>query len=115
MDVRRARNLRSKSTDAERVLWRHLRQRQIDGYKFRRQQPIGPYIVDFVCLELKLIIEVDGGQHQEQVDYDDQRTRWLETEGYRVLRFWNNDILNNIDGVLQFIHSALQTEADKPY
>ncbi|MDZ7736172.1 MAG: endonuclease domain-containing protein [Gammaproteobacteria bacterium] len=108
MDVRRARNLRKNSTDAERLLWRHLRDRQLQGYKFRRQQTIGPYIVDFICLEQRLIVEVDGGQHQQQGEYDDRRTRWLEDEGYRIIRFWNHDVLSNIDSVLTQISAALQ-------
>lgn len=79
----------------------------MSGVKFRRQQPIGQFIVDFVCLERKIIIEVDGGQHAEQQS-DSQRTRWLEDQGFRVLRFWNNEVLSNIDGVVQVISAAFE-------
>ena len=104
----RARNLRRNSTDAERALWSIFRDRGLRGYKFRRQVPIGPYIVDFVCYQSKLIVEVDGGQHQEQKPYDDARTSWLESEGFAVLRFWNNDVLANRAGVVEVIISALE-------
>ena len=83
----KARELRKNLTDAERMLWAALRLRQIEGYKFRRQRPIGPYIVDFVCLEKSLVIEVDGGQHEGQLVHDTSRDAWLESQGYRVLRF----------------------------
>ena len=82
----RAKQLRRNSTDAEQMLWRHVRNRQLGGHRFRRQQPIGPYIADFVCLDKKLIVEVDGGQHAERVDRDEKRTGWLELQGFRVLR-----------------------------
>lgn len=111
MDVRRARYLRSNLTEAEQKLWHHIRRRQIFGYKFRRQRPIGPYIVDFICLERKLIIEVDGGQHQMQSERDNRRTQWLEAEGYQVLRFWNNEVQSNTDSVLMQIIDALQNTA----
>jgi very-short-patch-repair endonuclease len=88
----RARKLRKNMTDAERALWARIRRRQILDCKFRRQQPLGDYIVDFVCLEKKLIIELDGGQHIEQEEYDSRRTHWLEEQGFRVLRFWNHDV-----------------------
>ena len=100
---RNARSLRRDMTDAERLLWRHLRQRQIEGYKFRRQHPVGHYIVDFACLEACLIVEVDGGQHADREEYDVERTAWLEGQGFRVLRFWNTDVLANIDGVREII------------
>jgi very-short-patch-repair endonuclease len=102
-----ARSLRSNPTEVERLLWRHLRFWQLDGYKFRRQQPIGSYIVDFVCLERRLVIELDGGQHAEETDYDSARDAWLRAEGFRVLRFWNNDVTQNIDGVKEQILNAL--------
>jgi very-short-patch-repair endonuclease len=102
-----ARELRKNLTDAEARLWVRLRRRQLDGFRFRRQQPIGPYIVDFFCPAAKLIIEVDGGQHATDQQRDDQRTRWLEARGYRVIRFWNNDVLENTEGVLQTIQQAL--------
>ena len=103
-----ARALRTNATDAERRLWRHLRQRQIDGFRFRRQQPIGPYFVDFFCPEAKLILELDGGQHTMREAADEARTEWLEARGYRVLRFWNNDVLQNTEGVLVRIGEALR-------
>lgn len=104
----KARNLRHNSTDVERLMWSLLRDRRLHGHKFRRQVPIGPYIVDFVCYRSRLIIEVDGGQHQLQVMHDNTRTGWLETNGFTVLRFWNNDLLANRDGVLEVIASVLE-------
>jgi len=105
----RARTLRKNPTEAEKVLWSHLRFWQVDGYKFRRQQPIGNYIVDFVCLEKKLIIELDGGQHAEQNDYDARRDAWLREQGFTVLRFWNNDVLQNVSSVKDAILSELES------
>ena len=90
-------------TDAEQLLWRHLRMHQMAAYKFRRQYPIGPYIADFVCVKAGLIVEVDGGQHMARSSQDAVRTRWLESQGFHVLRFWNNEVLENIDGVVQVI------------
>ncbi len=86
-----------------------LRQDQLDGHRFRRQVPIGPYIVDFACLASKVVIEVDGGQHTEALDYDAARSAWLEARGYQVLRFWNNDVLSNTDSVLMVIRETLLT------
>ncbi|MFV1983533.1 MAG: endonuclease domain-containing protein [Thiohalomonadales bacterium] len=103
----RARDLRKNSTDAEQLLWKHLRGRRLEGFKFKRQLVIEPYIVDFVCLDVKLIVEADGGQHSEQIVYDNKRTTRLEYLGYRVLRFWNNDILNETQSVLETIRLAL--------
>jgi very-short-patch-repair endonuclease len=103
----RARGLRRDMTDAERLLWRHLRGRQLQGLKFRRQMWLCGYIADFACAEAKLIVEADGSQHAEREDYDHGRTDAFAREGYRVLRFWNNDILSNPDGVLQAISAAL--------
>jgi very-short-patch-repair endonuclease len=103
MDTKIARHLRNNLTDAERRLWHELKRRQIAGVKFRRQQPIGHFIVDFVCFERRVIVEVDGGQHAEQIHHDEQRTRWLEAQGYRVLRFWNNDVLANTEAVAQAV------------
>jgi very-short-patch-repair endonuclease len=103
----RARELRTNATDAERKLWWKLRYRQVGGYRFRRQVPIGPYVVDFACLSHRLLIEVDGAQHGENIAYDRARTRWLESRGYRVLRFWNGDVLQDIEGVLETIYRAL--------
>ena len=102
-----ARRLRANPTEAERRLWALLRRRQLEGLRFRRQAPIGPYIVDFVCYSEKLVIEVDGGQHAVQVDRDTARTRWLESQGFRVLRFWNNDVLGNSEAVFESIRQAL--------
>jgi len=103
----RARKMRHEPTDAERLLWRCLRARQLTGFKFRRQTVIGGYIVDFVCLEARLIIEADGGQHSDTTTYDARRSADLEAMGYRVLRFWNNEILADIAGVLECIRQAL--------
>jgi very-short-patch-repair endonuclease len=104
--VRVARRLRANQTDAETVLWNRIRNRQIDGHKFVRQVPIGGYICDFVCREKLLIVEADGGQHNESAA-DVIRDRRLAEDGYRVLRFWNNDVLGNIDGVLATIQTEL--------
>ncbi len=106
-----ARRMRNNLTDAEKKLWRYLRLKNIDGNKFRRQQPIGKYIVDFVSLEKKLIVEVDGGQHGEQITYDNERTAWLESERYRVLRFWNNEVLEDVEVVLEAIVKALEDDS----
>jgi very-short-patch-repair endonuclease len=103
----RARTLRKNMTDAERVLWQCLRNRQLAGYKFRRQKPIGSYIVDFVCIEKKIIIEVDGGQHALQQEYDSERSDYLKRKGYKILRFWNHDVLKEKDAVLDRIHKCL--------
>jgi adenine-specific DNA-methyltransferase len=102
-----ARNLRRSQTDAERRLWARLRDRRLTGVKFSRQVPIGPYFVDFCCRELKLIVELDGGQHATQGPYDAERTAFLERLGYRVVRFWDNDALANTEGVLIRILEAL--------
>ena len=93
-------------TDAERQVWQVLRLRQIDGHRFRRQVPIGGYIADFVCHEANLIIEIDGGQHDAALPAEIERTRFLEREGYRVLRFWNNEVLTNLEGVYEVITAA---------
>jgi very-short-patch-repair endonuclease len=108
----RANQLRRNSTDAERALWRVLRSRQVGGYKFRRQQPLGPFIVDFVCLEGRLVVELDGGQHneEEQRANDESRTDWLQTQGFRVLRFWNHSVLKEPDSVCEAIVSELNDE-----
>lgn len=101
--VSTVRKLRRNQTDAERTLWFRLRDRRLRGMKFRRQAPIDNYIVDFCCESSRLIVELDGGQHAEQTAEDAQRTAVLEANGYLVLRFWNNDVLQNIDGVLKTI------------
>ena len=102
-----AKKLRANSTDAERKLWYHLRDRRLLGFKFVRQQPIGPYIADFACRDADLIIELDGGQHADAIGRDQRRTAVLAEYGYFVLRFWNNDVLNNTEGVLQTIAAYL--------
>jgi very-short-patch-repair endonuclease len=108
MTSRQAKALRANQTEAERRLWLKLRDRRLDGAKFRRQVPVGPYIADFACHAAKLIVELDGGQHAENAEADALRTGWLERQGFRVLRFWNNDVMANIDGVLERISAALQ-------
>ena len=102
-----ARQLRTNSTDTESLLWRHLRASRFDGYKFKRQQPLGGYIVDFVCFESRLIVELDGGQHADQAAADKIRGQWLNDQGFQVLRFWNNEVLTNLEGVMQCVHAAL--------
>lgn len=92
-------------TDAEKLLWYHLKNKQLNGYKFRRQEPIGNYIVDFVCYSCRIIIEADGSQHLDS-ETDKERDEWFSSQGFRVLRFWNNDIISNIEGVLEVIHTA---------
>jgi very-short-patch-repair endonuclease len=108
-----ARRLRKHSTDTERHLWRLLRDRQVEGFKFRRQQPIGRYVVDFVNLEKKVIIELDGGQHALGPD-DTVRDEWLRAEGYKVLRFWDNQVLSDLEGVLETIRDVLLTPHPDP-
>ena len=103
MGTKRAKILRKNSTGAKRKLWQHLRRYQANDCKFSHQQPIGPYIVDFVCFEKRLIIEVDGGQHIQQVEDDNARTQWLRSQGFQVLRFWNNQVLKEIGGVQELI------------
>ena len=107
MPDKRARQLRKNMTDAERAIWRHLRQRQIGGHRFRRQVVIGQYIADFACLEAKLIIEIDGGQHATAIERDDARDALFRAQGFRVLRFWNNEVLANMPGVLEVISRTL--------
>ena len=109
MTKARARELRKEPTDAGRLLWSHLRRRQLAGYRFRRQHPIGPYVVDLFCFERSLAIEVDGGHHGERIVQDADRTGWLEAQGYRVLRFWNSQVLGEIEAVKQVILEALES------
>src|SRR5258706_5828086 len=92
--------LRTNQTEAEAKLWKHLRAKRFSGFKFKRQQPIGPYIADFCCMRGGLVLEIDGGHHQEQQTLDEIRTQHLEEEGFRVLRIWNYDVLNNIEVVV---------------
>ena len=105
--IGRARALRRRSTRAELVLWRHLRDRQLDGFKFVRQEPIGPYFADFVCRDLHLVVEVDGGQHADSAT-DAKRDATMRDLGYRIIRVWNNEVLGNINGVLQMLKSELE-------
>jgi len=109
-----ARRLRKNMTGAELALWRRLRFEQIEGYKFRRQCPIGAYIVDFVCFDKMLVIEVDGGQHADRRVEDEQRTAWLEKQGYKVLRFWNNQVLFETHAVVEKIRQEMLL-LDRPY
>ena len=111
---KRARGLRKNQTDAEKRLWSHLRNRQLSGCKFRRQHEIGNYIVDFICLEKKLIIELDGGQHANQIRYDSQRTTILESLGYTVIRFWDNEVLTKTQNILEAIHKILIDNPSPP-
>ncbi|WP_206054827.1 endonuclease domain-containing protein [Nitrosococcus wardiae] len=110
----RVRELRREPSEAERQLWQHLRRRQLGGYRFRRQHPLGHYVVDFVCLEAQLVIEVDGGQHSEQQDYDQWRTEWLTQRGFRVLRFWNHEVLSSTEAVITAIWYALHGDTLPP-
>ncbi len=115
MSIAKARELRKNLTEGEQALWKHLRMRRLAGYKFRRQQPIGPYIVDFVSFERRLIIEVDGGQHFQQVDYDAERTVYLEAQGYQVLRFWNRQVLEEIEAVNTVVLKVLECGPITPH
>lgn len=101
-------DLRQYSTDAENRLWRYLRAKRLLGYKFRRQHLVHPYVVDFVCLEKKLIVELDGGQHTDRKSYDERRTGFLQSKGFKVLRFWNNVVLMETRNVLETILAALE-------
>lgn len=105
--LQRARGLRKVLTDAERLLWSQQRRRRILGYKFKRQLVLGPYIVDFACLERKLVLELDGGQHLEQREYDLRRSQWLKERGFRVLRFWNHQVFQELEAVVRVIQNAL--------
>ena len=105
--MRRAVNLRKNMTDAERKLWRYLERKQL-GVRFRRQHAIGNFIVDFCCVQKKLVVELDGSQHLDFQEYDEDRTKYLESRGYRVIRFWNHDVMNDINGVILAITYALE-------
>ncbi len=111
---RRAKQLRRTQTDTERKLWLHLRARQLSGMKFRRQHPVGCFIVDFCCVEGGLIVEVDGGQHADRVEEDRGRTEFLQSHGYRVLRFWDHEVLNDLDAVLQMIATTVSVPHPSP-
>src|SRR5579862_4959667 len=109
-----ARRLRGKSTETEKLLWKRLRTIETEGTHFRRQVPIGPYVADFACMAARLLIELDGSQHATDAlrQKDKERTRWLESEGYRVIRFWNNDLTHNMNGVLETVYAALYVSRD---
>jgi lysyl-tRNA synthetase class 2 len=113
--IERARRLRRDQTDAERVLWFQLRDRRLNGWKFKRQVPVDRYVADFCCPDAKLIIELDGGQHSTNTEADAKRTTVLEACGYLVLRFWNNDVLKNTDGVLEEIVATLPQAPSAPH
>ena len=108
-----ARRLRREATDSERRLWSALRDRRLNGYRFRRQYPIGRYVADFACTRHRLIVEADGGQHADN-GADLRRTEWLEEQGWRVLRFWNNDVLTNTEGVVETILKELSESNPHP-
>ena len=105
----RAKELRHSETEAEQIIWSWLRAKKLNGVKFRRQEPVGIYVVDFVSFEKKLIIEIDGGQHnlEENKATDEVRTQWLKSQGFRVIRFWNNEVSSNLDGVIALIEESL--------
>ena len=113
MIKRIAKILRKRPTDAERYLWTMLRRKQIHSYKFRRQVPIGNYVVDFACMNKRLVIELDGGQHARQEEYDTLRDAWLQEQGFQVIRFWNNQVFKETEAVLRCIEEALLS-ADNP-
>ncbi len=106
-----AKHLRQNMTDAEKLLWFHLRAYRLNGKRFRRQQPLGPYIVDFVHFGSRVIVEADGGQHNDSLS-DKERDAWLSSQGFRVLRFWNHEILKQVDVVLSVIYEALEVPED---
>ena len=97
-------------TDAERLLWSHLRNRELGGFKFRRQHPVGPFIVDFICVDKNVVIEVDGGQHDENKELDIQRSAYLNNMGYKVFRFWNNEVMQETEAVLEAIFGILTND-----
>ncbi|HMN11910.1 MAG TPA: DUF559 domain-containing protein [Bellilinea sp.] len=108
----RSRDLCRNATNAERLLWRQLKVKQVRGVQFRRQHPIEPYIVDFCAIRQRLVIELDGGQHNENAAADETRTKFLESRGYRVLRFWNYEVFQQLDAVLQVIYDSLGESKD---
>ncbi|BBE50013.1 DNA cytosine-5-methyltransferase [Ferriphaselus amnicola] len=109
-----AKSLRSNQTDTEQRLWYHLRAHRFMDLKFKRQKPLGRYVVDFVCLEARLVIELDGGQHMEQVGYDRVRDAWLKSQGFTVLRFWNNQLVNEMEAVLERIRLVVESSTLSP-
>jgi very-short-patch-repair endonuclease len=108
--AKRAKEMRRNPTKSEAILWSHLRNRQIEGRKFRHQVWIGPFVVDFVCLKAKLVIEADGSQHLDNAEYDHHRSLFLEGEGFCILRFWNNEVIENIEGVLELVRDRLLSQ-----
>ncbi len=114
LDRGKVRELRKSPTKAEQRLWKNIRLRQLGGFKFRRQQPLGEYIVDFVCFGRRLIIEVDGGQHSEKKSYDSERDEWLKAQGFSILRFWNHQVLQEIEAVKEIIHKSLEEKHYPP-
>jgi very-short-patch-repair endonuclease len=104
-----ARALRRRMTDAERKLWRLLRSGRFEEFKFRRQQPLGPYVADFVCFDRRLVIEIDGGEHFRRAKADAIRTKWMEAKGYRVIRFWNSQVLGKVEAVLEEMARSLNS------
>ena len=110
--IEKSRQLRKNMTSQERKLWNIIRERRFFGYRFRRQFPISSYIVDFVCREKRIIIEIDGGQHNEiqNIEYDNKRTEFLKSEGFQVIRFWNNDVDNNMDGIYERLKEVFKID-----
>ena len=106
--IKFAKSMRRQPTNAEAIIWATLRGARMQDLKFKRQQPIGAYIVDFVCFECGLVVEIDGGQHAEDVSADQHRSQWLQSQGFRVLRFWNNEVIERRDDVLESIIRALR-------
>lgn len=111
-----ARHLRQQQTDCEDLLWLRLRAHRLFGLKFRRQQPVGPYVVDFFCPEHRLIVELDGGQHMDRAEHDGERDAWLRGDGYVVLRYWNNEVMTNLEGILEDVarHAGVLDSAPSP-
>ncbi|WP_035382769.1 endonuclease domain-containing protein [Ferriphaselus sp. R-1] len=109
-----AKSLRRNQTEAEQRLWYHLRAHRFMGLKFKRQKPLGRYVVDFVCMEAKLVIELDGGQHLDQVGCDRVRDAWLKSQGFTVLRFWNNELMSEMETVLERIRLEVESRALSP-
>ena len=109
-----AKELRRNATDAEQLLWKYLKAKQLEGLKFRRQEQIGRFIADFVCYEKGVIVEADGGQHAQEKGKDEERTEWLNSQGFTVLRFWNNEILTNIEGVVEVIRMHCKGDFNVP-
>ncbi|MDH3596153.1 MAG: endonuclease domain-containing protein [Rhodospirillales bacterium] len=114
MASKTARHLRKTPTEAEQRLWSVLRRRQLAGARFRRQVPLGPYVADFACFSHRLVVEVDGGQHNLSQARDGRRARWLESQGYWVIRFWNNEVDGNLEGVTETIRLALRNHTPHP-